>query len=347
MNTPPVTVLMSVYNGARYLGEAIDSILGQTYRNFEFLIIDDGSTDDSVDIINGYDDPRIRLQQHSNRGLAESLRQGIIDARGDIIVRADQDDISHYRRFEEQVTYLDQTGSVGLVRTLLEIINANGTTVSGCTGETSLVTSAPRWWFLWRNIGSHASTAIRKSVLLEHNLNYRSGMDGVEDFDLWSRMLCHTGFGVIDKPLVKYRVHPTSLMQTTDKTVQQSRFALVIREGFEAIGMQITASVATEIAILSGQTLTNPAQYHYTHLINHLHIIAREASHCMETRGEHIPAHLRAIQFLEWACYIAPTSVTYALRLLSEAVHYHPRIILSRKMVALSANLIKRTRAKC
>ena len=83
---------MSVYNGARYLGEAIDSILGQTYRDFEFLIIDDGSIDDSVDIINGYEDPRIRLQQHSNRGLAESLRQGVIDARGDIIVRADQDD---------------------------------------------------------------------------------------------------------------------------------------------------------------------------------------------------------------------------------------------------------------
>ena len=65
---------MSVYNGARYLGEAIDSILGQTYRDFEFLIIDDGSTDDSIEIINAYDDPRIRLQQHPNPGLAESLR---------------------------------------------------------------------------------------------------------------------------------------------------------------------------------------------------------------------------------------------------------------------------------
>ena len=120
---------MSVYNGARYLGEAIDSILGQTYRDFEFLIIDDGSTDDSI--INGYQDPRIRLQQHPNRGLAESLRQGVIDARGDIIVRADQDDVSHCRRFVEQVTYLNQTASVGLVLTLLEIINANGATVNG------------------------------------------------------------------------------------------------------------------------------------------------------------------------------------------------------------------------
>jgi GT2 family glycosyltransferase len=338
---------MSVYNGARYLGEAIDSILGQTYRNFEFLIIDDGSTDDSVDIINGYEDPRIRLQQHPNRGLAESLHQGVLDARGDIIVRADADDISHSNRIERQVSHLNKAGTVGLVRTLLTIINPDGTIISQSTGETSLVTSAPRWWFLWRNIGSHASAAIRKSVLLEHNLNYRQEMNGVEDYDLWSRLVRHTGFGVIDEPLVKYRVHSTSIMRTADATLQRSRFALVISEAFQAIGMQMPSSLATEIAILSGQTLTNPAEYHYTHLINHLHIIAGEASHYMETRGERLPANLRASQLLEWACYIAPTSVTYALRLLSEAVHYHPRIILSRKMVALSVNLIKRTQAKC
>jgi hypothetical protein len=169
-------------------------------------------------------------------------------------------------------------------------------------------------------------------------------MDGVEDFDLWSRMLCHTGFGVIDKPLVKYRVHPTSLMQTTDKTVQQSRFALVIREGFEAIGMQITASVATEIAILSGQTLINPVQYRYVHLIHQLHLIAQAASCCLEELGEHAPARMRAAQFLEWACYVAPTSPAYALRLLSEAIRYHPRIVFSRQTVILLANLIKRTR---
>ena len=347
MNNPPVTVLMSVYNGARYLGEAIDSILGQTYRDFEFLIIDDGSTDDSVDIINGYQDPRIRLQQHPNRGLAESLRQGILGARGDIIIRADADDISCAHRIEQQVSYLNRARTVGLVRSLLTIINSDGTTINQSTGETSLVTSAPRWWFLWRNIGSHASTAIRKSVLLEHNLNYRREMNGVEDYDLWSRLVRHTGFGVIDEPLVKYRVHSTSVMRTADATLQRSRFSSVISEAFQAISMQMPSSLATEIAILSGQTLTNPAQYHYAHLINHLHIIAGEASCRLEARGEHIPEHLKAIQLLEWACYIAPTSMTYALRLLSEAVHYHPRIILSQKIITLSVNLIKRTREKC
>ena len=172
-------------------------------------------------------------------------------------------------------------------------------------------------------------------------------MNGVEDYDLWSRLVRHTGFGVIDEPLVKYRVHSTSVMQTADATLQRSRFSSVISEAFQAIGIQMPSSLATEIAILSGHTLTNPAHYHYAHLINHLHIIAGEASRCMESRGEHIPEHLKAIQLLEWACYIAPTSVTYALRLLSEAVHYHPRIILSPKIITLSLNLIKRTRAKC
>ena len=172
-------------------------------------------------------------------------------------------------------------------------------------------------------------------------------MNGVEDYDLWSRLVRHTGFGVIDEPLVKYRVHSTSVMQTADATLQRSRFSSVISEAFQAIGIQMPSSLATEIAILSGHTLTNPAHYHYAHLINHLHIIAGEASRCMESRGEHIPEHLKAIQLLEWACYIAPTSVTYALRLLSEAVHYHPRIILSPKILTFSLNLLKRTRAQC
>ena len=172
-------------------------------------------------------------------------------------------------------------------------------------------------------------------------------MNGVEDYDLWSRLVRHTGFGVIDEPLVKYRVHSTSVMQTADATLQRSRFSSVISEAFQAIGIQMPSSLATEIAILSGHTLTNPAHYHYAHLINHLHIIAGEASRCMETRGEHIPEHLKAIQLLEWACYIAPTSVPYALRLLSEAVHYHPRIILSPKILTFSLNLLKRTRAQC
>lgn len=101
---PVITCLMSVYNGETYLREAMDSILDQTYTNFEFLIINDGSTDDTVNIIKSYDDPRIRLvHNEENIGLTKSLNKGIDLANGEYIARMDADDISLPKRFERQL----------------------------------------------------------------------------------------------------------------------------------------------------------------------------------------------------------------------------------------------------
>ncbi|MBI5094602.1 MAG: glycosyltransferase family 2 protein [Candidatus Hydrogenedentes bacterium] len=107
---PAVSVVMSVYNGERYLAEAIESILGQTYRDFEFIIIDDGSTDESLKIVEGYAsrDNRIRLVSRPNRGLAAALNDGIEIARAPIIARMDADDVSLPKRFEKQMLYMAQ-----------------------------------------------------------------------------------------------------------------------------------------------------------------------------------------------------------------------------------------------
>ena len=340
MRNPLVTVLMSVYNGARFLGESIDSILGQSYGDFEFLIIDDGSTDDSTSIIADYDDPRIRLQKHPNRGLAESLRQGILDARGEIIVRADQDDISRRDRLEKQVIFFDRHPRVGLLRSLLETIDAQGRTISRCIGETSAMSSAPRWWFLWRNIGSHSSAAFRKSILMAHDLNYRPGMDGAEDYDLWSRLIRHTAFGVVDEPLVKYRIHTSSMMQSANQTTQKDRFARVVSEAFDAIGVPVSSEIAADIAVLSGQTLTNPARYSYPALVNSLHILATEAAQSLEAMDQTITARMRATQLLLWARYLASSSRPYALQLLKEAIRFYPRVVASSDGLKLAVQLI-------
>src|SRR3990170_6306785 len=103
---PEITVLMSVYNGERFLREAIESILNQTYRDFEFLIINDGSTDSSREIILSYNDPRIRLIDNElNIGLTRSLNKGLRLARGKYIARQDADDISFRKRLEKQVAF--------------------------------------------------------------------------------------------------------------------------------------------------------------------------------------------------------------------------------------------------
>src|SRR5687767_7542953 len=100
MSQPLISVLLPVYNAEKYLRESIDSILKQTYSNFEFLILNDGSTDGSEEIIKSYSDPRIRYSKHENCGLAATLNKGIEQAKGEIIARQDQDDISLPERFQ-------------------------------------------------------------------------------------------------------------------------------------------------------------------------------------------------------------------------------------------------------
>ena len=117
-HTPKVSVIMSVYNGLPYLREAIDSILQQTYEDFEFLIIDDGSVDGSRDAVLSYDDPRMELlANETNRGLPASLNRGIATARGKYIARQDADDISMPDRLQQQVHWLDTNDSTGVVGT--------------------------------------------------------------------------------------------------------------------------------------------------------------------------------------------------------------------------------------
>ncbi|SVC41049.1 uncharacterized protein METZ01_LOCUS293903, partial [marine metagenome] len=112
-NLPLITVLMPVYNGAKYLNEAIDSILNQTFQNFEFIIIDDGSTDDSVKIIKSYDDNRIRLvENRNNLGQSETLNKGLSLTRGKYIARMDQDDISMPERLKKQFEFMENNSDV-------------------------------------------------------------------------------------------------------------------------------------------------------------------------------------------------------------------------------------------
>src|ERR1700749_991871 len=104
---PRVTILVPVYNGASHLAETLNSLLAQTYKDFELLIIDDGSTDDSAAIIKSFSDPRIRLIQQENKGLCSTLNRGIQEARGEYIARSDHDDISFPHRLDREMTVAD------------------------------------------------------------------------------------------------------------------------------------------------------------------------------------------------------------------------------------------------
>ncbi|WP_066509407.1 glycosyltransferase [Rufibacter sp. DG15C] len=124
---PAVSVLMPVYNAQDFLAAAMESILQQSFRDFEFLIIDDGSTDDSVAIIQSYQDPRIRLcQNEQNLGISATLNKGIDLARAPYIARMDADDVAYPDRLQKQVTYLKQNPACAMVSSFVKVIDEQG-----------------------------------------------------------------------------------------------------------------------------------------------------------------------------------------------------------------------------
>ena len=124
---PKVTVLMSVYNGERFLREAVECILNQTFRDFEFLIINDGSTDGTRDIILSYKDSRIRLVNNKdNVGLTKSLNKGLAMSSGELVARQDSDDISSLHRLAQQVNFLDSHPEVVAIGSQIKAIGIHG-----------------------------------------------------------------------------------------------------------------------------------------------------------------------------------------------------------------------------
>lgn len=205
---PRVTVLMSVYNGEAYLRQAIDSILNQTYQDFEFLIVNDGSTDSSRDIILSYKDPRIRMidNQH-NMGLTKSLNRGLEKAKGKFIARMDADDISLPDRFSKQISFLEQHPEVGVLGTWLESIDINGETAS--IWKMPVSHSLIVWTLQFNNYLMHPTVMMRRDLVKRaggYNLIGPS-----QDYDLWCRLAKQTRMANLPEPLVRHRLHESSI----------------------------------------------------------------------------------------------------------------------------------------
>ena len=212
---PAITVLMPVYNGFKYLDEAMKSILNQTFQNFEFIIIDDGSTDDSVKIIKSYDDNRIRLVENKNNlGQSETLNIGLNIAKGKYIARMDQDDISMPERLERQSEFMEDNPQIGVCGTWIQLIGKyNG--IAELETEDDLI----KIKLLTNQNLAHPSVMIRKQILENYKLSYSISYTVAQDYDLWVRMFDHCSFANLPKPLLKYRIHEN---QKSRKVVEQN-----------------------------------------------------------------------------------------------------------------------------
>jgi glycosyltransferase involved in cell wall biosynthesis len=207
---PTVSILLPVYNGAAYLRESLESMLQQTHHDFELIIIDDGSRDESAEIIQSVNDDRIRFYKQDNRGLAATLNRAIELSRGEYLARQDQDDVSLPQRLEKQLRYLVSHPHCGLVGTWAEIVS--GKQKTGRVHRHAAENYCLKFDLLFDNPFVHSSVMLRKSAVASVGMySTDPSRQPPEDYELWSRLSRKWEVSNIPEVLHIYREIPTSM----------------------------------------------------------------------------------------------------------------------------------------
>jgi glycosyltransferase involved in cell wall biosynthesis len=202
---PRVSVVMPIYNAGRFLREAIDSVLNQSFRDLELIAVNDCSTDNSLSILRSYQDPRVRIvSNEKNLGVAASINIGITNSCGEYISRIDADDVAHPKRLEKQVKFLDDHPDIALVGSSAHIIDQLGKQIYILEVPTDGRTIKET--LLKYNLFIHSSITFRRESFFSVG-PYRPDFEPAEDYDLFLRFSERYSLANMSEPLVKYRVH--------------------------------------------------------------------------------------------------------------------------------------------
>jgi glycosyltransferase involved in cell wall biosynthesis len=226
MSDPVVSVIMPTYNAEKYLHEAVDSILSQTFSDFEFIVIDDGSTDTSGIMLSEYarKDARIRVyRQPSNQGIVAALNRGLALAQGKYIARMDADDISLPDRLKKQVAFMDTHPDIGVVGTCAEIINRDGQCID--TIDYPLTDPLIHWALCFYSPIIHPSIMACCGILRSAG-GYLSTYPHTEDYELWARLSPTTHFANLPDRLLLLRMHDSNI-SVVNRTVQIKNSATI------------------------------------------------------------------------------------------------------------------------
>jgi glycosyltransferase involved in cell wall biosynthesis len=223
---PEISVILPVYNGQQFIRSSIESILNQTFGNFELIIINDGSTDQTAELLKIFNDPRLTIIDNViNQGLIYSLNIGLQNTRGDFIARMDADDISEPLRFQKQYEFLKQNPKVGIVGSQVRFFDCE-------LKKEIFFKDYPQshgeiaWGMIFNCCIAHPSIMAKKEVF-ENNGSYMQGWDTVEDYELWTRLIPTTQFANLNEPLLNYRVHNQSISR--QKKEFQRKQTLAVR----------------------------------------------------------------------------------------------------------------------
>lgn len=246
---PRVSVILPVYNGEQYLQEAVDSILGQTFTDFELIAIDDGSRDGTAALLDALRDPRVRVIHQDNMGLALTLNKGISLARGEYIARQDADDVSRPERLARQVAYLDAHPRCGLLGTWSVIQEDRVLTTRQhrhpCSnGELQLR-------LLFDSFFVHSTVMMRRAALDRAGL-YPTDPERnpPEDFDLWLRIAREHALANLPEPLLVYREVPGSISRTRAAVLDRRAIAIAAENLRELLGTSAPESALTDLVAL-------------------------------------------------------------------------------------------------
>lgn len=253
---PRVSVVMSVYNGAETVAESIRHVLAQTYSDFEFIIVDDASTDRSRDIVNSFSDPRLRfLQNEINLGLTRSLNRAIAAARGSYIARIDDDDLMLPTRLARQVAYLDSHPEVGVVGShhLLRDERHRETLADHPDSHTEM-----RWWNIFNNTLSNALVMFRASLFAPGEPVYDENCRYAQEYDLWTRIGTRTEFAKIPEVLTIVRTAPGRISSAC-RTPQQDQVARISAREMSRICGRTVSPEEREQTLLAFPNPTPPA----------------------------------------------------------------------------------------
>jgi hypothetical protein len=334
MSSPAISVVMSVYNGEKFLIEAIDSILGQTFADFEFIIIDDGSTDSTSKILSDYAkrDERVRVFAQENRGRAESLNCGIDRARAPLIARMDADDISLPHRLEQQLEFMKTHSEIGLLGGAAELVSPGK--IKFGVHQPPIDDGEIRQALLSSNPFFHPTLVLRKDIVREVG-GYRKALMDADDYDLILRMAERSKVANIASCVLLYRIHSNQVsvraMTHQKECVLAARAAAILRNSGAADPLsgiaRITSGLMQSLGITREQI--RHAEFegcrYWINLLVHvdsdsvLRLVDRLSVLCNSTRSERIVVADRLM---------LAASIQYHRRDLGQALAYLCRALL-------------------